>query len=291
MSAYDINGPLTAEQWNGLFGPPPPRPLAAEDLERILTADASDPFVKGQLLGLRGHRALTDDEQHLVDQLLAIPEVTPPASYTNPTVLGALSSAQDDYEAGRELARQRQGAVPYDPYGGMTVVGETGAATAPARSAPRDEPQGLTSADVAWLDRLPRDPAAVSDEDAAALAALDARITAGGSDRRLLDAVWRPVKEFHDRKSERAELSAKVDAGRRATRTPAVEHLGRQVLAARHYAELVDLADYEPARRTEALRRADERLGQLWAETDAERRRVGEEARLRLCELRDLGVA
>lgn len=71
--------------------------------------------------------------------------------------------------------------------------------------------KALAPADLAWLDRLPRDPSAVPFTDATALAGMAQGIAtaqpAGASDRRLIDAVWQPVKAHHDRRVADAAMA------------------------------------------------------------------------------------
>lgn len=73
----------------------------------------------------------------------------------------------------------------------------------------------LSPAEMAWLERLPREPAQITFDDAQALASLSASISSmkNRSDRRLVDSVWTPVKELHDRNAAQVQL-------RNAQRTP-----------------------------------------------------------------------
>jgi len=60
----------------------------------------------------------------------------------------------------------------------------------------------LLPSDIAWLDRLPKDPAKVSVEDARTLRSLLGSLKLGKaseSDRRLVLMQWNPVKALHDR--------------------------------------------------------------------------------------------
>ena len=81
----------------------------------------------------------------------------------------------------------------------------------PATSAigARHETPALTPADLMWLDRLPRDPAQVSFNDARRLASMEAGLRDGrapASDRRLLASIWEPVRSVHDRKAAEVAL-------------------------------------------------------------------------------------
>lgn len=69
------------------------------------------------------------------------------------------------------------------------------------------QPTGLQPADLAWLQRLPSDPAQVTYADAVQLASFVRDSAPRTSDRRLLDAVWLPVKAVHDLKAAETELA------------------------------------------------------------------------------------
>ncbi len=79
-------------------------------------------------------------------------------------------------------------------------------ATTASLVAPRDTP--LTAAELAWLDRLPRDPGQVSHQDAQTLASLvqSMRGTATAADRRLLRSIFDPVREMHDHNQAETEM-------------------------------------------------------------------------------------
>ncbi len=67
----------------------------------------------------------------------------------------------------------------------------------------------LTPVEVAWLQRLPMDPAQISYEDAQTLAAMAQSLQgdqANADSRRLVDSIWRPVKEIHDRNAAEVEV-------------------------------------------------------------------------------------
>jgi hypothetical protein len=83
--------------------------------------------------------------------------------------------------------------------------------THPATSAigARHETPALTPADLMWLDRLPRDPAQASFDDARRLASMEAGLREGkapASDRRLLASIWEPIRSVHDRKAAEIAL-------------------------------------------------------------------------------------
>lgn len=72
----------------------------------------------------------------------------------------------------------------------------------------RNPDEELSAVELAWLDRLPRDPAQVRFEDAERLAALAGSISSMNAPQsaRLVDAVWEPVKALHDRRVAAARL-------------------------------------------------------------------------------------
>ncbi|MDQ6746901.1 MAG: hypothetical protein M3010_02160 [Candidatus Dormibacteraeota bacterium] len=88
--------------------------------------------------------------------------------------------------------------------------------TATASGHPADDPRarsvkpvdGLAPSDLAWLTRLPADPAQVPYDDAVSLASLASGLSAFKypSDARLLQSVWQPVKEIHDANAARVAL-------------------------------------------------------------------------------------
>ncbi len=111
----------------------------------------------------------------------------------------------------------------------LADVAEQSAAAGPPGASyqhPADDPRvravkpseaGLSGSDVAWLNRLPADPAKVSHGDAVQLAGLAAGSAglAGGlpgsqaaSDARLISSVWSPVREIHDANAARVALTA-----------------------------------------------------------------------------------
>jgi hypothetical protein len=61
----------------------------------------------------------------------------------------------------------------------------------------------LSPSDLIWIQRLPTDPAKIPFQDAARLGQL-AKHVADASDRNLLQSVWLPVKEHHDRRQAEA---------------------------------------------------------------------------------------
>ena len=87
--------------------------------------------------------------------------------------------------------------------------------TAPAHVNPtragiklNSKPKELGPADLAWLERLSRDPAAITDHDARELAGLAASVAHPSSDARLVLSILEPVRLLHDQRQARAELTA-----------------------------------------------------------------------------------
>ncbi len=59
-------------------------------------------------------------------------------------------------------------------------------------------PAQLSPSDLAWLTRLPADPASISLEDGQVLAGMAQALTPGSAERRLVDSIWLPLKALHD---------------------------------------------------------------------------------------------
>jgi len=110
---------------------------------------------------------------------------------------------------------------------------------------------GLSASDLAWINRLPSDPAQVSHDDAIQLAGLAAGLTgvqSNPSDARLISSVWSPVREIHDANAARAALAAAQ------TSPPPVPSSAVRALADAIAAETPELTP------TEALSRAGSQL-------------------------------
>lgn len=70
---------------------------------------------------------------------------------------------------------------------------------------PRREP--LTASDLMWLDRLPRDPAEVTEDQAKELAQLASRVEPRSSDARLVSSIFEPVRERYQSRTTEALVS------------------------------------------------------------------------------------
>ncbi|AUZ88529.1 hypothetical protein CVO76_13450 [Arthrobacter agilis] len=62
--------------------------------------------------------------------------------------------------------------------------------------------ESLSPSDLIWIQRLPTDPAKITFQDATRLAHLSRYLNSveNPSDSNLLQSVWMPVKEYHDRR-------------------------------------------------------------------------------------------
>lgn len=137
---------------------------------------------------------------------------------------------------------------------------------------------GLSPAEVAWLQNLPKDPAQVAYADAVQLARLarTLRPTSGNGgeerrgDLRLVHQVYAPVEELHDRLLAKAELS-NAQASR-----PEVPHSALGAVAEAIGSEVPGL------RENEALQRASEAIADRAASHEADRRQRIVEAERKL---------
>jgi hypothetical protein len=68
-------------------------------------------------------------------------------------------------------------------------------------------PKPLTPSDLMWLERLPRDPADVSYEDARALSQLAHSTEPGSADARLMNSIYEPVRRLHAGRLAQVELA------------------------------------------------------------------------------------
>lgn len=64
----------------------------------------------------------------------------------------------------------------------------------------------LPAADIAWLERLPRDPAQITHEDARELAAMALRVKPASGDARLVRSIWAGVDRLHSKRAAEVEL-------------------------------------------------------------------------------------
>lgn len=153
----------------------------SQQILSLFSKDLSPGQFRGAVEGLKrfgfgtnnmGQPGGTVAQQRMVDDLAAIQPPTSPEVYVHP---------EHDQRA--------------------VLVGERGSRT----GAPTHE---LSPTDLAWLSRLPTDPAQISYNDAVELAAL-ARASSTFADRssaRLIQSVWAPVKEVHDAREAEVAL-------------------------------------------------------------------------------------
>lgn len=78
------------------------------------------------------------------------------------------------------------------------------------RGLPPNTKTVLGPTDLAWLERLPADPAQITFQDATELAQLAANISKfdDRSDARLIEAIYAPVRDIHDRRAAETALQA-----------------------------------------------------------------------------------
>ena len=129
--------------------------------------------------------------------------------------------------------------------------------------------KALEPSDLAWIARLPTDPAQVSFADAERVAQLAANVdpVRHPSDRNLVDSVWKPIKEAHDRRAAEVAL-------RNSSRAlPAVPSSALTALGTAIATETPALSDQE------ALSRAGDALRSHRANQEATRQRAIDQAK------------
>jgi hypothetical protein len=142
----------------------------------------------------------------------------------------------------------------------------------------RDKDEDLSPVELAWLQRLPLDPAAVTFDDAAQLAALANSVsqTKTPASYRLVESVWRPVKQLHDERVAKARVE---HAREPLTELPDVtldaivdaleeEYPGVSRDALRYDAQqiVVDFTDQRDRANERAIERADQHLADVAAD-------------------------
>jgi len=117
--------------------------------------------------------------------------------------MGVRTDPASHYQFADDLAAQHEpGSATAEPY--------RHPASDPKAHAPGRGGAPLTGSDLAWIARLPTDPAQMPYSDAVQLAGLHASLsgTQHTSDRRLVESAWSPVKELHDDAAARVALAA-----------------------------------------------------------------------------------
>lgn len=137
------------------------------------------------------------------------------------------------------------------------------------------ERQPLEPGDLVWLQRLPGDPAKISNDDAAYIATLAQEARPGSSDERLLRSILDPIQRFHDKRQAQVELH-NLDAAKPRP----VPRNARAVLAAAVLRETNDLSG------DEARARAGRMIEEATAAATAERERQRAQVQARIKELK-----
>jgi hypothetical protein len=151
----------------------------------------------------------------------------------------------------------------------------------------RDKDEDLTAVELAWLQRLPLDPAKVTFDDATHLAALanSVKVTKTPASARLVQSVWQPVKQLHDERIAKARVEH-VRAGLNDLPDTTIgaiadalaeQHPGVSRDALMHDARDI-VKDFE-GKRDRDHHRAVERADQQLAQVDEDIRRSTETAR------------
>jgi hypothetical protein len=137
----------------------------------------------------------------------------------------------------------------------------------------------LSPADIAWLDRLPKEPTEISAEYLRIVAAMAGRAASDG-DRRLLETILGPVRAHHDRLERRSQLEDTIaKASRSHQRSRDVEQLAISVLAERLHQETPELTEGE------AEARARQALRERWDRAEGQRQEKLRIAKEQLAEL------
>ncbi len=118
--------------------------------------------------------------------------------------MGVRTDPASHYQFADDLAAQ------HEPGSGAAAEPYRHPGNDPKAHAPGRGGTPLSPSDLAWINRLPTDPAQVSYTDASQLAGLASSLsgTQHASDARLVDSVWKPVQEVHDAAAARVALTA-----------------------------------------------------------------------------------
>lgn len=185
----------------------------------------------------------------------------PTSAVTHGALRSMLGKSTDPDDPARPLIAAMQAVGPVDS--------STPGYANPARMSPppgaAEDRRPLTPADIEWLRQLPVDPAQVSADDVAALAALVVQ-AASTSDQRLLLRYFEPIWAHHDVAEQQQERRARAQEAqaRRGARTRHIEQAAIDALAATIHAEVPELRDHE------ARNRATDQLRASWSATDAD---------------------
>lgn len=125
-------------------------------------------------------------------------------------------------------------------------------------------PKELGRTDVMWLERLPRNPVEISDDDARRVAALAMAVEPRSSDDVLMRSIFGPIKAHHERLAADAELTNARRLGNLESER-AYENAAATALGSLIHAEEPNLKAHE------AVGRARDELAAVHAEVAAAR--------------------
>jgi hypothetical protein len=202
-------------------------PLSSEEVLELAGADLTTATGRGRVLaGARYNTPASSPERRLAEALA-----------------GTVPQPTEDER--RELQRRVDSTSVAGPRNPATVVEVPDSV----------ERTPLSPADIAWLDRLPREPTEISAEDLRTITAMAGRAASDG-DRRLLETILGPVRAHHDRLERRSRLQGTItEASRSHQRSKDVEDLAVTVLGERLRREVPELTEAEAeARARQALR-------------------------------------
>ncbi len=235
MRGAPVNVLRSAEGNTGVqsLGPAAHRaPATSDQIVAAIVADPADGFGRGTIMGLEHSTPSGSAEGGLARQLIARaqPRPTGPGTFSAPAnpVFSASQSGLAMFEANRRAGVEQ----------------------------PR-----LGASDLAWIERLPADPAAVPLEDARRIVTMAVTHSADEGDARLLRSIAGPISRHHEIEHARAvldhrqRLAEQTKASARAVvlalTTTAADPPGLGLLAERVYAESPQL---DPAQRVAAGR-------------------------------------
>ncbi len=227
------------------------QPLSAEEVLDLAGADLATGDGMGKVLaGARFNTPPNSEERRLAQALAeAIPE----------------RSEEEKWEAQR-LADTTSVAGSRNP---AAVVD----APEPVERVP------LSPADLAWIDRLPKNPTEISPEDLRTLTDLAGRAASPG-DRRLLETILGPIREHYNRQERREHLKHVIA---RASQVPQrdrhLENRAISLLADRLRKEIPELTEGE------AEGRARQELRDRWDGAERQRQEKLRAAKEQLAEL------
>jgi hypothetical protein len=226
-------------------------PLSSEEVLELGGADLATAIGRGRILaGARYNTPANSPERRLAQALVG-------------------TVPQPSENERRELQRRVDSTSVVGPRNPATVV-----------EAPDSvERTPLSPADIAWLDRLPKEPTEIDAKDLRTLTAMAGRAASDG-DRRLLETILSPIRAHHDRLERRSRLQDTItEASRPHQRNKDVEQLAISVLAERLRQETPELTE------AEAEARARQALRERWDRAEGQRQEKLRIAKEQLAEL------